>query len=101
MPEAASPRIGGLMDPPGWAGSRMGRLAGDPERRAQARFGLRKISNENSHRRWRSRGAVFRQSDEEGVAADTDHGFRAQPAGGYLRFRSSILGRDAGYLRDV
>ena len=44
---------------------------------------------------------LFRDPDEEGVAAGAHHHLRAQPAGRHLRLRRGLLRPDAGHLRGL
>ncbi len=46
-------------------------------------------------------GLYFAILDEEGVAADADHGLRAQPAGRHLRLRRGVLRPDARDLPGI
>src|SRR5271165_3147981 len=58
-------------------------------------------AHENSHHRRRPGRPLFRELDEEGMAADANHRIRAQSAGRHLRLRRGLLGRDARHLREL
>ena len=57
--------------------------------------------HESSRRRRRPGRPLFRDPDEEGVAADAHHRVRAQPARRHLRLRRRVLRPDARHLRGL
>ena len=62
---------------------------------------IRGGAHEGSRHRRRPGRPLFRDPDEEGVAADAHHRVRAQPAGRHLRLRRGVLRRDARHLRGL